>query len=299
MDCAIDNGDSREPLFLGEEFCQTRHMFLGCKRLFILPVARGWVLPGSLIPYRPEFEPGVDEGLFVGWQGTKLAVRASGVGDFVEHHTSVHSGSEVTDIVLRNIEASDSVSSTANSFSFIGQIWTGWDGVHARVSETAPMAIRHELRETFRAHRVNHNVGDLGPANGYVIKPPSANGLPPFVKATDTGVFVGHVEGIWQIRFSAGGSGQRYIGTLISSEPIISVSAVKLESSDIISQPSVDTVFFDTRVYGSSLDGIDVEVSPDALLTLEFTNPLGGVTQVLIGEDAWPVEALPVEFTAP
>jgi len=112
----------------------------------------------------------------------------------------------------------------------------------------------------------------------------------------DKGLFIRRSEdGVWHLSCTAGGSNGRYQGAIVSSLPVIAAEGVGLEARDVLElSPDNTRVEFDLRVWNRALDGIDIEITEGAQVTLELNdNTARAARLVQIGGDRWPLESLP------
>ena len=123
-------------------------------------------------------------------------------------------------------------------------------------------------------------------------------GEPNYGLETEDGIFLWKEGNVWHLRAVAGSSGwQKYIGSIVSDIPPISVTPVSLEASDTLDTSNAQEIIFDLRMSAPWLDGVDFEVEAGAAVYVDVQASSGDAADlVFIGENRCPIDQLPYQL---
>jgi len=260
----------------------------------------GWVLDVDQLPAMPDFQPGEDLGLFIGRGFVLGEILARWNGDGQKHTAALKVVSS------RGFQAVETVNFEPCCDELVIDHWflhasatmsTWWDGLDIQVPADSAIGISYHQDGHFQMHSVNGATRDLGQANAYALPPADISGDPTYDSAQDKGLFVWRSQsGDWRLRVTAGGDYGRYEGSIVSSLPVISAQAWRLESNDVL-EVSTDQkrVDFDLKVWNSAQDGVDIVLPEGSEVSLELNgNTAEAASLVQLGGERWPIEKLPV-----
>jgi len=259
----------------------------------------GWVLNVDQLSALPDFEPGIDLGLFVGLGSLPDEIQARWNGDGRGHSVAlkVVASNLLQDVEPVSFEACcDSLITDSRYLSATGTMSSGWDGLNIQVQPDSAIGIPYHQDGFFQPHRVNGKSRNLGPANAYALPLADVFGKPIYDPSRDKGLFIWRSEdGDWHLSCTAGGGNGRYQGAIVSSLPVISVAGVGLERKDVLElSPDNKRIEFDLRVWNRALDGIDIEIPEGARVSLELNdNTANAANLVQVGGERWSLERLP------
>ena len=112
----------------------------------------------------------------------------------------------------------------------------------------------------------------------------AVDGAPEINYATDQGWFIWRENGIWQSRFSAGGTEIQFIGSLESTLPMSNLLPNSIEPRDLLELNPATLVNFNIYVTGPYRDGFSVAISNSANTCATLASPSG--VNIYIGPDA-------------
>lgn len=263
----------------------------------------GWILPFASLPPQPSVRDQPTKGLFIG-RGTApnvLEARLSGGDAAQKFRVSILSSNRFDLVEPVSLEACCDALVTGSYLAEVsGRVaGSGWDGMNVgAIEEDAHVGFAYLQDGLFAAHDINPNIPeDLGVPNAHWMPGSSPRGAPSYSAASEAGLFVWRSDdGVWHLRGAPGGGSVRYQGSLVSSAPLGSVNAVKLETSDVMELADGGmSVRFDLRIKNSGIDGIDFVVPDGASLSLELEgNTAATLPLVRVGGEKWPVQGSPV-----
>lgn len=260
----------------------------------------GWIVDVNQLPPIPDFQPGDDLGLFVGaaFSPGDILMRWNGDGYNHTAELKIVSSSPLFDVQPVSFESCcDTLFKDTRFARVLATMSTGRDGLDIQVPADSTIGISYHQDGLFQSHRVNGKTRDLGLPNAYELPQAGVLGNPVYDPAQDKGLFIWRSEDdAWHLRVAAGGNHGRYQGSIVSSLPVVSAQAWRLESDDVLQldadQKRVD---FDLKVWNSGQDGIDIVLPEGSAVSLELNgNTAEASALVRIGGDRWPVERLPV-----
>ena len=123
-------------------------------------------------------------------------------------------------------------------------------------------------------------------------------GEPNYDPAAEDGIFLWKEGNVWHLRAVAGFSGWlRYTGSIVSDMPLVSITPVGLEASDILNTSNPREIIFDISMWGPWFDGFDFEFPSDATVSFDVQTTGGDATGlVFIGKDRCPIDQLPYQY---
>jgi arylsulfatase A len=289
-------------LTIHEESQSDHHgVYVGSSVQALVPT--DWIVDVDTLPVLPTFHGGKDLGLFVGRDASDSEVRARWNGDGENHRAEVDlffSGNPdgVTPI---GFEPNDTIVTTTNMVSIDSIVSVWWDGVDIRLQPGMKLGLAYNQDGFVQPHWVNPATHDLGLPNAYRLPRAEPYGKPDYDPGAEAGLYLWQdkATGVWHLRGAAGGGGGRYTGEIVSDQPFTAVSAISLESNDVLDTTDPTRIVFDLGMWSQWEDGIDFQAAPGAQLTLNLTsgNPFGVPGKaVRIGEMKWPVDNLPLEL---
>ena len=263
----------------------------------------GWIVAADSLPAPPPFLGGQDLGLFIGRDAASGEVHARWNGDGQNHRAGIEllfsqSPGAITPVGL---EMNDVLVAAANSVSIDSYVGTWWDGVNIDVPPATRMGLMYTQDGLVQTDWVNPQTHDLGMPNTYLLPKAEPYGKPVYDPGTEAGLYLWQdkTTGAWHLRGAAGGGGGRYAGELVSDQPFITVSAVSIETNDVLDTTDPLRIVFDLGMGNQWEDGIDFQAAPGTQLTLNLTTghpfAIPGKA-VRIGESKWPVDNLPLNL---
>ncbi len=276
-----------------------RHLRLGATAEPLAP--SGWVLDPQELGEIPDFDPGVDLGLFVGTDasGDAFLGRWNGDGRVHKMELSLFSSEILTGASPVRFESTgDAFAAEPFAVDAQGLVNVGWDGVHVPLDPTPWLALTYLQDGIFQPHRVNPTSGGLGHPNASSLPGNDAEGEADFDSGQQANLFLWRDGDVWKFRAAAGGARARYTGRLRASQPPTRLTPIGLEASDVLEANSANEVVFDFVMANRAIDGFDVEFPVGTEVFLDLgDNGASQAQRIRVGEQAWPIEALPLELT--
>ncbi len=261
----------------------------------------GWITRLENLSALPDFDPGVDLGLFLGRAPETGSLNARWNGDGLTHQgelTVISSQPILEATPIRMEENGDSLVTTGFSVAAAGAVRSGFDGVDIALDPEAKVALAYTQDRIFQPHRVHTAAFDLGQPNGYWLPIASAAGMAQYDPAEQAYLFLWKEDAVWHVRATAGGGRARYAGRLTSTLPASRVAPVSLEVNDILDWSDPTQIVFELQMGRSFQDGFDFEFPEGAQIFMELEdNSAGAAAKIRMGEAGWPVGKLPVELT--
>lgn len=261
----------------------------------------GWIVNTNELPVPPSFTVGQDAGTFVGrrYSDDKLTLRWNGDGNSRYIDTDLISSHNITAVDILSVESEDVLSTGQNNVHATMHVVEGSDGMNVTTSVGALVGIANAQYELFDLRLVNPTGGQLGESNAYWLPMATPFGQPEFDSSNQKGVFIWKDENdIWHLRLSAGGGYQRITGSIVSSQPLLSVAGYRLEENDVLDTSIANQADFDLGAGQAWIDGIDFQVVEGATLSLDIQSATGEPLELLrIGDQMWPVSSLPVDLS--
>lgn len=273
-----------------------RQFFVGADRARQQPT--GWILRSDTLPARPAFQPAEELGLFVGNNGAATELRWN--GDSINHHAqlSVIGASPFAAWTAVNFETNDSLESGSNWIETLGWIGRGWDGIDLSFNQPTELGISYHQDQNIALFAANPDTNSLGLPNAYQLPRPLPYGQPAYDPATEAGIFLWKDEAnVWHLRATAGGIYAQYTGSIVSDQPIDSITAVGLEPSDSLDISNPQNIHFSMEMAKVWEDGIDLKYPPGTTLWINLDFPVTNPQEVVkIGQQKWSISALPLEL---
>ena len=260
----------------------------------------GWILEMEQLPPIPDFQPGKELGLFlgIGLSNDLIISRWNGDGRVHTAEMKVLSSSLFNDVRPVSFESCcDSLIQDEKHIMASATMSTGWDGLDIQVPASAAIGITYKQDGLFQSQRVNGGHGVFGRPNAYILPISGVGGDPTYNPSEDKGLFIWKGgPGLWRLRVTAGGDHGRFQGAVTSSLSIHSITAVKLESNDILQMsPDQKRIEFDLKVWGSAQDGVDIVLPEGAKVSLELNDNTAEASHIVkVGGERWSIESLPV-----
>ena len=259
----------------------------------------------------PTYDPATEDGIFLWKEGNVWHLRAiAGASGSRSYTGSIVSDQPLISITPVSIEASD-ILNTSNPQEIIFDIsmWGPWfDGFDFEFPADATV--------TFDVQTTGGDVTDLVFIGGdrctidqlpYQLPsntPPDPNncdpyGEPTYDPAAEDGIFLWKEGNVWHLRAVAGAVGSRsYTGSIVSDQPLISITPVSIEASDILNTSNPQEIIFDISMWGPWFDGFDFEFPADATVTFDVQTTGGDATDlVFIGGDRCTIDQLPLDIS--
>jgi hypothetical protein len=261
----------------------------------------GWMLEADTLPALPGYRSGVDLGLFVGRAGGEVRARWNGDGPRHRSELEFWFSQAPAGVTPVSFEANDALEVTARRAAVDAVVTTGWDGLNLSLVPGTRLGLAYRQDGLVQPHRVNPADRNLGLPNAYWLPRAEPYGDPGYDAGTDRGLFVwkDQASGVWHVRGTGGGGFQRYIGEVVSDQPLDSVTPVGLESNDVLDTSDPLRVAFDLRMVSPWDDGFDLQVPAGAHVELNVQSVSTGnaVQAMRIGAERWPVQQLPVDLS--
>ncbi|MBU2677842.1 MAG: hypothetical protein KJP16_12250, partial [Gammaproteobacteria bacterium] len=161
----------------------------------------------------------------------------------------------------------------------------GWDGIDL-VFPGDYFGLVFEQDYLPSTHKVNFGPSAVASPDAFVLPKPSVHGEPTYDMSTDKGAYIWkETAGEWRFRVTGGGGPAiNYTGTIISDTAFDAVIYRNIEGYNDTITVSSHSIDFDLRVAGPWFDGLDIQVAPDAVLTLQMNNQ----NNVFVGGQKWP-----------
>ncbi|MCU7934739.1 MAG: CRTAC1 family protein [Candidatus Thiodiazotropha sp. (ex Dulcina madagascariensis)] len=173
---------------------------------------------------RPEYSPGIDEGVFIYKDRVTggYHLRVSGGGKFARYEVKLVSTDAIVAIPF-NVESGDDWSVTEYGFSLTSRVY-GWeDGVDFKVPENARVLFSVEKNGTPNPRQVHIGAdrSSITPA-GWILESEKLSTRPDFLQGMDDGLFIGQGtrKGVIEARCTSSGIGHRVGLELIGSNRV-------------------------------------------------------------------------------
>jgi hypothetical protein len=291
-----------------------RQLYLGQEGLPLSP--DGWILSSDQFPMRPAFTPGEDLGLFVGkgtdsqllefrWNGdnqphvTNLTAIANATTEgLAQRLGEAEIASEQTaEFTPVSMEKNDRVTTFNNGIEIEGLVGSSWDGLNIETTETTQIGFTYQQDSLTQTDFVNPDDPLLGQPNAYWLPLASPYGQPNYDPTSEAGLFLWKDDSkIWHLRVTGQSSGSRYVGSLESDSPAVSVKQVGIEANDVIDTTNLNRIDFELNVWKGFEDGIDFRFAAGSSLVLNLDRAEEVVDLVKIGEQNWSVSQLPLDL---
>ena len=258
-------------------------------------------------PYgEPNYDPASEDGIFLWKEGNVWHLRAvAGFSGSRSYTGSIVSDMPLVSITPVNLEASD-ILNTSNSREIIFDIamWRPLsDGFDFEFPAGATVTLDVQTPGEDATGLVFIG-GDRCSINQLPYQYPlditgsgcEPYGEPTYDPASEDGIFLWKEGNVWHLRAVAGFSGSRsYTGSIISDLPMISITPVNLEASDILNTSNPREIIFDIAMWEPLFDGFDFQFPNDATVSFDVQTADGDATDfVFIGGDQCTIDQLPL-----
>lgn len=120
---------------------------------------------------------------------------------------------------------------------------------------------------------------------------PSPCGDPGYNAATETGLFIWKncTSGVWSARYVAASGYTVYTGTVVSSQPLVSMTPFSIEGTDVLDATTNPTqISYSLRVGAGNVDGFDFQTQAGSGSCVNISSPTGrpvyvGAARTLVG----------------
>lgn len=261
----------------------------------------GFIQRVDSLPPRPDFVVGEDLGLFFG-RGllpNSVEARLSGDGPRRMAGISLISSTPLVNVTPLSLELDDVLlQPSPNSVYIDGWLGPKWDGVDISLAGDSNIGFAYRQDGLLSPDNISSQP-TLG-ATAYWLPLAEPYGAPDYDPVLDEGLFLWKDNGgKWHLRATAGTSRQ-YVGRLISDTPLLTVEPFDLEFSwgDVLDSSDPTQIAFVMNVVNSRQDGFDFEFPAGASVRFELDKPaIEAAKLVRIGQNQWPVNALPLDLT--
>jgi hypothetical protein len=223
---------------------------------------------------KPAYVPGDSSDVFL-WKNTfdgPYRLRVNGSGSYESVIVRLVSSSALVAVSPYNLEGDEEWFEGESGFSLRSEVFTFEDGVdfELQTGARALVAVQREGVANTRRLRVGEKETPLAPT-GWILNVDELPVRPSFSGGRDLGLFVGrssktydYIEARWS------GNGMRHLGAvnLISSEPMLAVDGVALESHDWLQ--TTDTSVEAGGFVSTGWDGVQVAVMEPSLLGVAY-----------------------------
>ncbi|WP_200347825.1 CRTAC1 family protein [Halochromatium glycolicum] len=228
-------------------------------------------------PGAPVYVPGQDAGVYL-WKETfdgpyHLRVSADWDSDspYALVETTLLAERPVDAVLPVALEANDVLTHRQNRLSLTSWVGPSDDGVNFAVpgGTDALISVQQDGVSNPRQLHVGPS-GEPIPAAGFVLNADDLPAMPNFKPGQDLGLFIGEEAGAQVVtaRWSGDDMRHRSAFSLLSSEPLLAVNPVRLESDDVVT-----TGPYHAQVRGSLVnwqDGVDVEIVLGSILGIAY-----------------------------
>lgn len=303
----VDLQNETQSLVKIQENGRTRFHNINIGMGFNHPKPSAWILDVSALGKLPNFESGLDLGLFIGKHETRddiIKARVNGNGKLHSFDVSVLSEAGWNRVVPVLLEESDDVLTVSDNHVRLRSLTAvGWDGFNIANDNNRRIGISYVQDQLTPTKYINHRDNQFKFHNAFILPRPVVYGKPKYDPGVTPGIFVWKDEqsNVWHFRFTGGGTRRpwaQYKGTItLSADPTL-VETVSIERNDVVTRLGDGSIDFHLNVMGSGEDGIDLTLPDNAQINLNLSSENAAfIQQVYIGSDRWPVEAFPVTIT--
>ena len=198
---------------------------------------------------------------------------------FTKFIGSIYSELGLTDLQLDSIESRDEVLHFTNKINFnLGLVKPYHDGFSFASDSEKELCIDFEkyVGGVFLGpNKVKVEPGfDINLQLGCEQKLINVDGAPTIDQDNDTGWFIWRQNDKWVNHFVSGQRGNRFIGSVVSNDPIIGLSSISIEANDVLEQPSPSKLDFQLNVArGSYKDGFQIQINNDVSNCISLIAP--------------------------
>ena len=284
-----------------------RQVNIGRQRERISPT--GWIVSSNEISELPTFSPGNDMGLFFGRGGRNNSVQFRWAGDQNRHQSSlsVLASDKNTKFLPVRLESNDEVETFSNGVNIQGMVRNSDDGLNVATTEPTNLAISYDHDGLFQSHRVNTSDNLLGSPNAYQLPLANPYGQPEYdLLSVDEAIYVWLDEkDVWHLRVTGDEDGSRYVGSIVSDQPLVDIETVSVEPDDLVNTADPLKIDFDFQVGKQWEDGLDFRFPKGAALTLNMEHLTLNLEQtdkeaaslLHVGAEQWAVRELPLDLS--
>jgi hypothetical protein len=230
-------------------------------------------LSSSSVFGRPTYAPGVDGGVYI-WKETfdgPYRLRVNGNGALSKFNVQLIADQALQGVAPYQLNTYDTIDWVGNHFFLASRVTAGEDGIDINLpsSANALIAIEQDGAPNPRQLHIGASGMPLSPA-GWIVDIDNVPPLPLFQGGNDLGLFVGKNSTTDPVVARWNGDGQFHRADLamLFSEPVVSVTQVGFETSDVVESTAFSVL--SSGVVSSGWDGLDIAVQQGSKLGLAY-----------------------------
>ncbi len=264
----------------------------------------GWIINAAELSTLPAFNPKTDAGLFTGKNIDNTGINFRVTGGSAPRLTSLDiiTTSPITSLLPVSVDVADNLVVTPESVHLSGWVGSGLDGFDLTLQEPASdIAIMYRQSGTNQYVNVNPDTDRPMPTafpNAISLPLPEImTAAPAFDPQADSGVYIwiDPATGRWHVRVTTGENTSTVRGRIAADRNIERFNEIKTEISDTTDTSIAKQIDFNFNLTAGDEDGFSFSIDKTAEVHLMLDTP-EGAKLIRIGEQKWPVLALPVRL---